>query len=485
MNNIEDIATQITGVLQDNLGEMLEESRRDFEMRLLQIEDIGWKRLYGEVDTEEGFSLESLKSVSADLYDMVATSPLITRGVQLRHGYTFGKGFNTSVSSTITQAVIDNKYNYNALLSSNATLQLLIEDAACGNAFHIKVGRGKATKIVAVPLAQITGIITDPDDAQRVRYFQRTWMIDGKEKKVWIPLNRYKNEVGTKLPTKIKSEGNTDVPVAKDTVGFMYTGLRPAGWTFGVPTALAAKAWLVMYTESLQNNALLVKMLSQFAWKIINKTGAGARNTGAVVASEKGIAGTASMTGDQDIQAVPRGNDVNFNNVQPLAAMVATAFGVPVIALLSSPGATGGSYGAATTLDEPTLNIMSALQMSLKDYIEEILNSIVSTDSAVLTFPSMSTDADYRKVQAIANAHSTGAIHQSEYRDLVLEVYPVPNPKKGLPKADGFNAWSDPKATTAQPDGGGSGVSGQGKQGSVKGGVENGETNHDNDADRE
>lgn len=477
MTNLDNIAAKISETLSQEFSEILEESRRDWELRALQLEDIGWKRLTGEIDGEEGFTLDSIKSVSKDLYDMVATSPLITRGVQLRHGYTFGKGFETVFGAKVLNSVFSDSYNYQALLSPEATERLLIEDAAAGNAFHILIGTGKASQIVSIPLTQVTGVITDPNDSQRVQYFQRTWFVGEVEHKVWIPLHRYKSSLpkSKKLPASVKSSsGEEPVKVAKDIVGFMYTGMRPAGWTFGIPTALAAKAWLVMYTESLQNNALLVKMLSQFAWKIVSKTGEGARTAGAAVASPKGVGSTASMTEGQDIQAVPRGNDVNFNNVQPLAAMIASTFGVSVIALLSSPGATGGSYGAATTLDEPTLNVMSTLRSKLKAYIEEILNAIVpsAAEESYLSFPSMTTDADYRKVQALTIAYTTGALHQAEYRAAVKEIYPTPIDVEGLPTGDGFNAYG---STTS------GGASGQGKQGTVAGGSEQGETNHDND----
>lgn len=468
--------------LQEYTDDALQEARREMEMRMLQIEEIGWKRLYGDIDTEEGFSLDSLKTVSEDLYDMVATSPLISRAIELRHGYTFGKGFQLNITndSKMVQNVLDNPYNWESLLADEATERLLVEDAAAGNAFHIKKGRGKGTKIISVPLSQITGIITDEDDAQRIHYFQRTWSVKGKEQKEWIPLNRYV-ETGVKIPTSIQATpSDPSVPVAKDTVGFVFSGMRPAGWTFGIPTALAAKAWLVMYTEALQNNAILVKALSQIAWKYTNKTGKGARAVGAEIASEKGVGGSISMADSQDVQAMPRGNDVNFNNIQPLAALIASRFGVSVIALLASPGATGGSYGAATTLDEPTLNVMSTLRKKMRRYLEEILNSISPTVRVEISFPSMSTDADYRKVQALANAHSTGALFQREYRDAVLEIYPVPHQMKGLPKPNGFNTWVDweDDPLTKTP-----GVPGQGSSGPVPGGNNQGETDHSTDND--
>lgn len=214
---------------QDVVGEALAESQRDMQMRMLQIEEIGWKRLYGEVDTEEGFSLDSLKSVSEDLYDMVATSPLISRAIELRHGYTFGKGFQLNIpdNAKMVKNVLDNPYNWESVLADEATERLLIEDAAAGNAFHIKKGRGKGTKIISVPLSQITGIITDDDDAQRIHYFQRSWTVKGEEQKEWIPLNRYV-ETGVTLPRSIRAlETDPAVPVAQDTVGFVFSGYAP------------------------------------------------------------------------------------------------------------------------------------------------------------------------------------------------------------------------------------------------------------------
>lgn len=467
MNNASDIANQIKDILEVGLHDVLEETRRDTEMRLLQLEDIGWKRLYGDLDDEEGVSLDVIKDLSEDLYDMVATSPLIRRAVQLRQGYTFGHGYQLNIpkNASMVKNVIEEPYNWDALMSEGALEALLVEDAAAGNAFHIKVGKGRGTKIISVPLSQITGIITDEDDAQRVHYFQRTWTVKGQPRTQWIPLHRFKEN--NPIPSTINSgEEDEPIPVSKDTVGFMYTGLRPAGWTFGIPTALAAKAWLVAYTEVLQDNALLVKALSLIAWKFTSKTSKGSKAVGAEIASPKGVGASVNMSDTQDVSAVPRGNDVNFNNVQPLAALVASTFGISVIALLSSPGATGGSYGAATTLDEPTKNVMSALRKKMRAYLEEIMDSISPTVQVNIEFPSMSTDPDYRRAQALAVSYETGALHQREYRDAILEVYPVPDPEKSLPKTE------EPVE-----------VAGQGKTGPVPGGFNQGETDHNNDTD--
>ena len=160
--------------------------------------------------------------------------------------------------------------------------------------------------------------------------------------------------------------------------------------------------------------------------------------------------------------------------------MVATSFGVPVIALLSSPGATGGSYGAATTLDEPTLKGMKAEQDTYKLFLQELLEDMGSPDAEV-SFPNISQDPTYRELQSLAQAYATGAISQQEYRDATLQLLDVTKIDDTLPKPDAFNAGVDKQAEAEATAQASNPVPSQGNSGAVAGGNDQGDTNHDMD----
>lgn len=460
---------------EENVEKLLE-TNRQLALRLIQIEEIGWTRLSVSGSYLcEGITLEQLKDVSTDLIDMSLTSPLIRRAISLRHGYVFGKGMTVDASPTVLN-VLENPYNRDSIYSSQAFLSMFQALDTTGNVFIL---RHSGSSYSHIPLSEITAIAVNDFDSSRIEYIKRSWT-DGKGDPVekWIPLARHKHGTNKKLPNRIGEDG---VEVDKHSEFYHFAYDRPAGYPLGIPTALAAKSWLVQYTEYLHNNSLLVKALSRIAWKVVSNSDAGAKKASAEIVSKgDGVAGTANIGAGQDVQAVSRGNDVNFNNGQPLAAMVATAFGVPVIALLSSPGATGGSYGAATTLDEPTLKINMALQEAFGEFLKELYNGIKRSGAPVeLTFPPMSSDANYRQLQSAANLHQTGALHQEEYREIALSLLQIRKPTDGLPKPDGFNSWQGQSENDNVNDP----LARQGNAGAVPGGMDNGDTNHDNDVE--
>ena len=153
--------------------------------------------------------------------------------------------------------------------------------------------------------------------------------------------------------------------------------------------------------------------------------------------------------------------------------MVATSFDVPVIALLSSPGATGGSYGAATTLDTPTVKGMRAVQDSWKLLYEEVLRDMGSPE-AEANFPNIDEDPIYRQVQAVGIAYADGRLHQDEAREATVDLLDIQPKRNSLPKPDSFNAGTDPD-DESNPE------AGQGNTGATPGGVDQNTTNHDGD----
>lgn len=439
--------------------------------RILSLDDVGWTSIT-DLDDSEGLNLNALNHIAERLRDMSSTNPLFIRGAQLRHAYVFGRGLSfANAKGSKAEEGINNNYNRDAMFSVKAFETNNLAIFTDGNLF---VTRNEKTNILSViPMHEITGVVTDPDDNSKVRFFKRTWTSNNREQVRWYPLSRYKKTIvgrgrrNTPLPKTINKS-----PVDQESVMYHHTGRRMAGWTFGLPDSLGAFVHAVSYSEYLSDNALLVKALSQLAWKVTAASKAGA-DTAASKVVLPGTGGTAVLGQGNDISAVSRGNDVNFNNGQPLAAMVAASLGVPVIALLSSPGATGGSYGAAQTLDEPTLKGMKAVQDGWKVFYAEIVTDMGAPDVDV-AFPNISQDPTYREMSSLAQAYTTGAIFQDEYRQAALNLLDVEKTKEGLPKPDAFNAGADPNDPS-------NAVPSQGNTGSVKGGVNQDVANHDND----
>lgn len=398
---------------------------------MLRMENVGWDRLQG-YDEDTGLSLEALHTLDEKLSDLVASNPLLKRAMQLRHGYVFGKGVVFKDVKPQAQAIMDDPINKRALFSVQAYEELNLAKGTAGNVFVLYDKTDK--RFTRIPIRQITGVKTSDDSAEVIEYLQRSWSSNGVPKVVWYPLNTTKNPAN-----KVKT-GGVDQDVDKNKIMYHETSNKQVGWTFGIPDCLAAMAWTLAYSEYLKGNSTLVKAYAQFALQITAKTKKGVDNASARVAVP-GVGATAVVGEGNDIKALPAtGSQVNFNNGQPLAAMVASSLGISVIALLSSPGAAGGSYGAAATLDAPTLIGMEAIQDTWAIFFSAVLQDRGSKD-AKAEFPAIETDPVYRQIGAAAQALSVGGLTQQEFFDLTHDLLDIGEPSKGkLPGPDWFNA---------------------------------------------
>lgn len=463
----------------------LAEQVNDLAMRL---DTIGWDPMTGWGNEGEGLSLEALKHTSEVLTDMVASASLMKRAVQLRHGYVFGRGVTFKNAKPRHERIMESPFNKKALFSIPAYEELMSWRMTDGNVFVLREnGTGETYRI---PLAEITGYVTDPMSAERVWYLQRTYtkVENGKSDRVveWYPTSDYQGKIAKEITA---SDGKKQTVNQRYKMVFMAFNRQP-GFTFGVPDGYAAITWAMAYSEYLKNNSKLVKAYAQIAYKASTKSAAGSANIQAQI-SNPGVAGTATMGQNTDLVPMPRaGSDVNFENGRPLASMVAAALGVSVVALTADPGAAGSSYGSAQTLDAPTILVMVAIQEGWKAFYDEFFRPFQpkeKSDRVSMEFPSIENDPVYRQIQSLVAVYSLGALFQKEFREAVLDVLDIADPMDGLPEPDNFNkghltpeelqAAAD-KLAAQQNDG--DPVSRQGNSG-VSG--DQGETNHDGDPD--
>ena len=450
---------------------MVEEAVND---RILDIERSQWTLIKGIAsESDTGPTLDALKRVAPSLRELAGTNPWHIRGANLRNAYVFGRGVNfVGVDKPRFRTVLDNPQNKSALFSVDAYAVANKASFCTGNFFVLK----KADRFVVVPIEQISNYSTNPDDPSDIWYVKRAWSANGEDSEVWYPTASRKNS-GEKVVDQIDVGGHKE-KVDKTGEFYIRRSNRQDGWTWGIPDSLGAVVWTQAYSAYLQDNAVLVKALSKIAWKITNATASGTQ-TAAVTLRDSGgaVGGVASMLAGNQLQGVGVPSaQVNMGNGQPLIAAVAATFGVPVIALLSSPGETGGSYGSAQTLDEPTLKTMTEIQSSWADFYAPILES-VGAKGAFIEFPAIQTDPAYRRINSISTAVQMGMIHRDEGRDAIMAIEDIPRLHEGLPKPDGFNAYKDPSGTASDP------LARQGNTGAVPGGANQSDTNHDPDTE--
>lgn len=445
-----------------------EKLKESFQTRALELENIGWTAISGYTQQDDGLDIDTLKNLSEKLRELAATNPLHIRGAQLRHSYVFGRGVQFVDVKPAAQKIMDDPHNKSVLFSISAYETNNLAVFTDGNLSVIY--NAKTKRFTSIPLSEITGVITDPDDNSAIQYVQRSWSSNGDPRKVWYPLARFKKL--NSLPREIiASPGAPAVPVSQDSVIYVKQSKKQTGWTWGVPDSLGGMIWTLTYTGYLSDNAKLVNALSKFAWTLTRSTATGVDKAAAQV-KQPGVGGTGIMGEGANLASVGVPSaQVNFGHGQPLAALVATSFGVPVIALLSSPGDTGGSYGAATTLDAPTLQGFAAVQDSWVSFYEEIIHDLGSPNATV-EFPEIQNDPNYRQITSIATLVELGVLWPDEGRAAALDILDITKLHDGLPPNPAEVA-AELAARTAV-------VSGTGVAGAVPGGQQQGDTNNDN-----
>ena len=428
------------------------------------LTELGWTAASGSV--REGITLYDIHQAAPVLREMAVSHPLHIRGAQLRHSYTFGQGMNISgVTSQKALDIMEDKQFHRVVSSVSAQRDMAMEEFTTGNVFLFKNVR--TNRFVLVPVEEIAELFTDDFDESDIKAVRREWTTAaGKPERQWFALARH---AGPKLKRVNNEEINRDYVVYhKKAVGF-------AGQPLGVPTSLGAALWSVAYSNYLADSASLTHILKQIAWRISRAQSASGAQQAALTLTrpqkDGEVGGTASMAGDQMLQSVGVPSaQVDFNNGQPLAALVASSFGVPVIALLSSPGATGGSYGAATTLDKPTLEGFRAEQDTWEEFNLDIYRDLVPKTQEkhiYISFPAIEQDPAYRQMTSASLAFEGGAIWPDEYRAVAL---------RALDQADLHEGKVPPKPEQDKPV-----TPGQGKTGAVPGGMDQDDTNHDGD----
>lgn len=408
-------------------NEFLRESYSSMAQAILAFDDAGWNTANAS-GSGDGFTLNELKDAAKRIREQTEGNPLLKRGCGLRTSYIFGRGVSFSDQPPRIQKYIQDPRNQEVLFSPEA--QIINERANFTDGQFFLLANVATKQFQRIPFSEITAIVTDPDDAERIRYIRRTWTNKVQElasgaaketvKQVWYPVDTYTPENGRYVAS---IQGN---PVDVKFRMFNFHVNRRAGQVLGVPDAFPALPWAHAYNEYLKDGSRMLKALSMFAWQLKSKTKAGATNAAAQIATPK-TSGSVAVTGsDMELSAMPRGNNINLTDGRPLGSMVASALEVSVVALLSDPG-TSGAYGTAQTLDVPTVKAMEARQQSWTLFYKRVLSFLgAKVDALEVNWPKIETEPSQRLTQALALAYEGGAIWQDEYRAAIIEVLDVP-----------------------------------------------------------
>lgn len=459
----------------------------------LAMDNEGWSSLLANGDTE--FSREGLGRAAKIGRVMAVANPLIKRGLGVRCGYIFGEGFkikseNEQINEVI-QRMVEDPGNQRAVFGETATEENERTLGTDGNllfAFFPNPRTGHV-KIRTVPFDEVTDIICNPDDKDDpwfyLREYDQTEVTSEGVKRI-ARVKEYHPSLTFRPARRTRSIG--EVKVHWDSP-FLHVKVNALdGWKFGIGDAYAALPWARTYRDFLADWAVLVKALSQFAFKISGGSAGKADQLRQAIAKATAsgvpVGSTATLDAGTQMEAIPKtGATIDSESGKPIAAMVAAALGIPVTVLLGDPGQTG-ARAVAETLDTPTVNEMQRRrrvwdyafrQMSLYAVRWAViapqgtLNGTVTrdawTDEEVVTlrgkaattidvmWPSLADTSTAAAIQAIVNADGTGKMPPLVTLRLMLEALKVPNVDELLKDfGDLFKDW-DPMAPPVPPGG--------------------------------
>ena len=450
------LSEQFAAMASEN--ELLRESYASMAQAVLAFDDAGWNDVSAAAN-EDGFALQDLKDAATRIREMSEGNPLLKRGSALRTSYIFGKGVSFGILPTRFQRYVDDQKNQDVLFSSEA--QTINERSHFTDGQFFVLGDVATKTFQRIPFAEITAVVTNPDNPEEVWYYRRSWTRKAQdlggagnrdqELNVWYPTDTYTPANG-RYVARIG-----DYAVDAKFRMFASRVNRRAGRIWGVPDAMPAVPWAHAYNEFLKDGSRMLKALSMFAWQLKSKTKTGVTNAAAAIATPGASGSTAVLGADMELSSMPRAGSVDLTDGRPLGSMVASALEVSVVALLSDPG-TSGAYGTAQTLDVPTLKAMEARQAIWTNFYRRILLFMGVRDPQV-NWAKIESEPSQRLMQALALARETNAIWDDEYRDAVIETLDIPKLHEETP--DSQDPYRDTSNGTA------SAVPGQGNSGAV------------------
>lgn len=379
-------------------NELLQESLIELE---LAMEDRGWVQLIAR--SEQEFSREGLRQISAVCRIFNIKNPLIKRGLTLRQMYVWGQGVEIAARANgrrtrpgeqdvnaVIQDFLDDPDNRRTFTGAEARSRLERALGTDGNVFVSLWTKPRTGRVQAriVPWDEIIDVVTNPRDRSEPWFYKRRWVEEAYDLNLGVERRTYQTAYYPAVSYRPAVRRNTigsdpvywDAPIRHIKVNDLE------GWKFGVGDAYPGIDWAKAFKDFLEDWAKLVRSLSRYAWRLTTPGSKAAQAKARIAAAPArnrytgepdSAGGTALTAPDVTLEAIPKtGATIDSESGRPLATMVAAALGVPVTMLLADPGQTG-ARATAETLDQPMQLEMTGRRDLWTSVIRDICDYVI------------------------------------------------------------------------------------------------------------
>lgn len=419
--------------------------------------------------SSEGPDLGQLQSRSKQIRAAVTLNPHVKRGLRLRTSYVWsdaveyddvpglnGEPLGRGVPNVGARVL--NPLNQRYVFGVQARDER--ESALYTDGGFLLIGDDADKTLRPLPLNQIAGYYANDEDPSEIWAYRRQWFTEnGTQAHVeWVYTDLFKGN----QTSAINYNGVLEPVNKRKTIIDGWVNTQP-GWALGFPDAGCIVEWARIYSEFIKSGKLMTDAMARIWATAKAQSSAGAQAVAAKVANSPGFG---KITAGAELAPLATaGKAYDFDAGRALISIVATGVEVSVVHLTSDPGASGGSYGSAATLDLPTRLAVEARRRWHEAFDERVLRWL-GAKNAKATFGIIEDGAEmYRKIQGIVLKWNTGLYEPYEVkRQLEMlagnvdgwkhipEGVLLPNNVQSAPRQDIDTDAATVSAVVASPD---------------------------------
>ncbi|MBT9164013.1 MAG: hypothetical protein DDT23_00002 [candidate division WS2 bacterium] len=353
----------------DEWNEILRETVRNIEQEL--SDDRGWVNL-SQLNLKGEFTQSHIKDIIKRSRYYTKIDPLAAQALRLWTDYTFGSGLIRRAEDDKINKIMDEFWDAprnQSVLScagQRKNSHNLLRDGSIYFALFL-APKGQATIRRIDPL-EITEIITDPDDAEDIRYYKRDWITPQGEMKTGY----------------YKAWQNKKDEATKDYAGKTITATEEAlvyrleREPDGLPLVLPALDWIKLYRRFLASRVAVILALARFAWR--EKVAGGPQAVAAIREKHEGEeipAGSVrieSLGSSLEPIKTDTGSAQAYQDGRMIKLQICAAFGIPeqYFGDISI-----GNLATAKTVELPMIKMFESYQSIWLDAYKDINNIVL------------------------------------------------------------------------------------------------------------